>query len=727
MFCIAVKKLRVLVRGHFSTESLVQFFMGINQPHVLGLITVVGFACFGPCTHFALCQETNSSEESTQAKQSEEFDSTDSVKITRAAPLARHRHHYDRRKHATTSDDTRFVTNRQSDIVLPLPEENDAFVFAVFGDRTGGPPEGVQILDQAVEDVNLFEPDLVMTVGDMIQGYNTTDSWIPEMRQYKNSMGKLLCPWFPVAGNHDVYWRGPDKPTGEHEKNYEMHFGPLWYAFEHKNSWFIVLYSDEGDPSDGYKSISDPRAQRMSPEQLEWLKSTLQKASGAQHVFLFLHHPRWIGGRYGDDWNKVHDLLKSAGNVRAVFAGHIHRMRYDGPKDGIEYVTLATVGGGQSGISADGGFLHHFHLVTVREQQIAMACLPVGEVKDVRKIKGEISDEISHLVRTPPSFQTRPTIDPNGNAQSPTVIELFNPVSRPVEFELSVDSKDGLWTGTPDHVHQIVHPGDRVTQTMLLQRYSKNMTAAYQPPRLKIRADYLAEGARIALSEQSINIPIRLKLDAPKRSPDESTLLLDGNDHFAVDSGLLDLPDGPFTLECWCKARTFGSRVGLITKTQGSEYGLFVSNGNPYFTVHAGGQYREAENAQTQMETDRWYHIAGVFDGRQVRTYLDGQLVSRVEGGGERRTNGLPLLIGADVDSRAQGVSHFTGEIDGVRLSKIPRYLEDSFSPVRRHETDKDTLLLLNFDDFVGPWAYDESESQAHAMKNGNPQLQTVK
>ena len=687
----------------------------------LGLLGI--FACCGLQTSLALGQAATSAESADLAKSKSVDDSVPSQNNSHP----RHHHHYDIRKHPTTTEASRFVTNRSSDVVLPLPTEKDAFVFAVFGDRTGGPPEGVKVLDQAIKDVNLIEPDLVMTVGDMIQGYNTTDSWMPEMRQFKNSMSKLICPWFPVAGNHDVYWRGPNKPAGEHEKNYEMHFGPLWYAFEHKNSWFIVLYSDEGDPADGYKSISDPRAQRMSPDQLNWLKATLEKASGAQHVFLFLHHPRWIGGRYGDDWNKVHNVLKSAGNVRAVFAGHIHRMRYDGPKDGIEYVTLATVGGGQSGISADGGFLHHYHLITVREQQIAMACLPVGEVKDVRKIRGEISDEISRLARTPPTFQTRPTVKPDGEAQSPTVVELFNPVSQPIEVELHVESADGLWTAMPDHVHRTVHPGERVTQTMMLRRFSGKLTSAYQSPQLVIRADYLADGARIALSEQKINIPIRLNLDAPSRGPVESAVTLDGEDCLSVDSGLLDLPDGPFTLECWCKARTFGSRVGLITKTQGSEYGLFVSNGNPYFTVHLGGQYREAEYTETQMETDRWYHLAGVFDGQEVRTYLDGQLVSKVAGGGERRTNGLPLLIGADVDSRAQGVSHFTGSIDGVRLSKTARYIDDSFTPSRRHESDEDTLLLLNFDEFVGPWAYDESGSRAHAMKVGSPQLQTEK
>ena len=108
-------------------------------------------------------------------------------------------------------------------------------------------------------------------------------------------------------------------------------------------------------------------------------------------MFVFLHHPRWIGGGYGDDWQRVHELLAAAGNVRAVFAGHIHHMRYDGPRDGIEYFTLATTGGHQSAAAPEAGYLHHYLLVTVRENQLAVAALPVGSAFDPRSITPDVS------------------------------------------------------------------------------------------------------------------------------------------------------------------------------------------------------------------------------------------------------------------------------------------------------------------------------------------------
>src|SRR5688572_28160710 len=69
-------------------------------------------------------------------------------------------------------------TDRAGARVLPLPKSADVFHFVVYGDRTSGQPAGIEVLAQAVADTNLLDPDLVMTVGDLVQGYNTTTEWL---------------------------------------------------------------------------------------------------------------------------------------------------------------------------------------------------------------------------------------------------------------------------------------------------------------------------------------------------------------------------------------------------------------------------------------------------------------------------------------------------------------------------------------------------------------------
>jgi len=635
--------------------------------------------------------------------------------------------HYDGKKHPTTIDPSRFVTSRQSKVVLPLPEERDAFFFVVFGDRTGGPAEGIKVLDQAVADTNLLEPDMVMTVGDMVQGYCNTEKWIPQMREFKSVMNKLLCPWFPVVGNHDIYWRGPNRPKGENESTYEMHFGPLWYAFEHKNCWFIALYSDEGNPETGEKTFNKPDSQRMSDEQFTWLKNTLEKASEAEHVFLFLHHPRWLGGGYGDDWEKVHDLLKEAGNVRIVFAGHIHQMRYDGPRDNIEYLTLATTGGSQSFAVPKAGNLHQYHIVTVRKDQIAIAAAPVGETMDVRAITGKVASETYQLSKMRPLLDAIPRIGKDGAPYKPVKIKLTNPVQSPIEVTMMIDSDDSRWYGSPDHIHLVIKPGETKWFNFSLSRITPGFDEAYRHAEIVMLMDYLGEGIRIPIPESRMEIPLRIDLPAPTVPTSDLALSLDGDDSLKIPTAMLKLPDGPLTLECWFKANSYGDRTGLITKTERSEYGLFVSNGCPEFCLLLNNSYVRAYVSDPILSRDVWTHIAGVYDGANICLYVDGRLVSSVKGKGARRTNNLPLMIGADVDKKGKAVSNFEGMIDAVRLSSIARYDGKLFKPSRRPESDSKTLLLLNMDAQIGPWIYDASPSAAHAQLQGDPGLVEAK
>ncbi len=618
----------------------------------------------------------------------------------------------------------RFFTTRDEAKQLPLPKESAVFQFAIYGDRTGGVPEGLKVLEQAVVDTNLMDPDLVMTVGDLVQGYNQTPQWLMQKDEFQAVMNRLQMDWFPVAGNHDVYWQrqDPNKPLGQHERNYEQHFGPLWYSFMHKNAGFLVLFSDEGNPETNEKGFNDPQLQMMSQRQLDFVRQALERLKHQKHVFVFLHHPRWIGGNYeGSNWDQVHEILVAAGNVSAVFAGHIHRMRFDGNRDGIEYYALATTGGNLSADFPDAGYLHHFNVVTVHEDRFQVATIPVGSVVDPKTFTQEYLRDLETLRNLVPRTVRELELTPDGKVTGVLELAIDNPLPHSIDVSLTANLFAG-WQVLPDHQHEIVEAGASRTMSFRFLREIPSAAADtgmdpladLKVPLLSMEADLLKDGARLRVPGKDLPAGMRLgDVPADFFSGATNRAFASGGTSAAEVSGIridhrsYQLPQGPFTLEAWVKSTSNEGSQGIVAKTQSSEYALFAHQGRPSFDVHLDGKYVIAR-ASNELPLNQWVHVAGVYDGQQVVLYVDGEQVAANMGSGVRTENQLPLMIAADPDGKGQATRPFVGMVDEVRLSLGARYSTD-FQPRERFEPDADTVLLFHLDQTIGPYWIDHS------------------
>lgn len=631
------------------------------------------------------------------------------------------------------------MTTRDTPVVLPPPKTgDDVFHFVVYGDRTGGVPEGLKVLEQAVKDTNLLDPDLVMTVGDLIQGYNESPEWLQEMREYKAIADKLNMKWYPVAGNHDVYWRGDGPaPPGHHEANYEKHFGPLWYSFRHKNAGFITLYSDEGDPATNLKAFNVGKLQNMSDEQLAFLDQALLDLKDADHIFLFLHHPRWIGRGYsGSNWPVIEKKLVDAGNVSAVFAGHIHHLRYDGPRQGIEYYTLATTGGHLSADIPDAGYLHHLNMVTVRKDRITVSALPIGSVIDPKQFTPEFLAEVDEARKIRPR-QTSDALIISADGMCRGNVSYL--VDNPTQHDVSVTFMDepqslrDQWITTLDHRHFDIPAGSSHAVTFDIRR-DVSAGDIKTVPSVKMEIEAKTSTARIRLP----NIVTQIEL-MPGQVPADyfqgttPRCLVSRNESGAVrvDSDTIALPDGPMTLEAWVRPIDLNGFRAIIAKTESSEFSFFSDEGVPQFSIHLDGRYVRAL-ATDKMKVDQWTHLAGVYDGESVSLFVDGGLAQRTEIRRKRvdgnaitvkqKRNDLPLFLGGDPDPRGNPTRGFPCHLDEVRLSQVARYA-DAFSPADRHVPDDDTVLLFHFDRAVGPFVLDHSSHAAMGVFGPNSKL----
>jgi len=609
------------------------------------------------------------------------------------------------------------------------PEECDGFTFAILGDRTGGPEEGLAVLAQAVIEINRLDPDLVMTVGDLINGYNTAPEWYSQMKAFKKVMARLNMPWYPVPGNHDVYGNRGNRSDLSNEALFKKHFGPLYYSFDYCGAHFVALYSDEK-----LSFRNPPEDQQMSAEQLEWLRQDLA-ATRSRQTFVFLHHPRW--NYDGDVWEPVHKVLAKSRKVTAVFAGHWHRYRSEGERDGIRYYCMATTGAYKEDLPAAGA-IDHYNIVSVRDGRWTMACVPVGATLDPDFVSGQESSDVWAIkdgayLKSVGAFNA-PVLEAITDRVE---IELTNPTSKELDITLSwTGARADGWRIDPLECAVALDAGGTETVKFTISGIIPRPGEPLPEVALDARTVYrLDKGGAQEIHTQRIMpyalppVPEAFLHDAPGTVHDRA-LRLDGVDDCVIVDPHDDLNwDGPFTIECWAKLETQNSRAALLAKTESSAYGLFLTDKgrrSPGFCVYFDKRgYTNAVSVGGEAATDQWLHFAGVFDGETVRLYVDGEPVAQAAQSGPLKGNSLPFIVGADVDKRGRPTSFSRGLVDEIRLSAGVVYSE-AFEPERRLDRKEGTVLLLHMDRIFGNLVLDSSGRGHHGRLRGGTRLVEV-
>lgn len=196
-----------------------------------------------------------------------------------------------------------------------------------------------RLFEAAIRHANELKPAFVIICGDLVNRVGHAGQ-IAEFQRVAATLDPAI-PFHVVAGNHDV----GNEPTEETLRAYRKTFGPDRYSFREGGIHGIVLNSQLIDAP-----IHVPHE---AEKQLSWAGDELDRAraSGAEHIIVFLHQPFFLETPDEDDqyYNIERgaraiylELFKQAG-VEAVLAGHYHR-NASGVDGDLRMITTGPVG-----------------------------------------------------------------------------------------------------------------------------------------------------------------------------------------------------------------------------------------------------------------------------------------------------------------------------------------------------------------------------------------------
>jgi len=115
----------------------------------------------------------------------------------------------------------------------------------------------------------------------------------------------------------------------------------------------------------------------------------------------------------------------------------------------------------------------------------------------------------------------------------------------------------------------------------------------------------------------------------------------------------------------------------------------------------------ERVTSTTPVAPERWTHVAGVYDGSQIRLYVDGQLEGFHVVTGVHKPSTTPFVIGAaPLATVGPGVApvkdFFKGAVKSVRICNLPRYTKNFTVPEKLPGGDGSTVLLFSMNEGQG-------------------------
>jgi Icc-related predicted phosphoesterase len=227
------------------------------------------------------------------------------------------------------------------------------FSFVVFGDNKNS----VFSFPKLIKMVNKEKIDFSVETGDLIDNMIDGNS---EYKIYLKQISKLKKPFLVVPGNHE---------TEGMSSAYYYLFGRAYYAFNYKNSYFLML---DGSHETG-----------MGAEEFAWLKNQLEIANKYKHIFVFMHIPLHdpvkdsvVKSQFDEPFATKLQNLFDKYKISMIFTAHQHG--YFTGKWGNSPYTVTGGAGAELGGEDKTHFFHHYVKVDVSRSGVKYRVVKIG-------------------------------------------------------------------------------------------------------------------------------------------------------------------------------------------------------------------------------------------------------------------------------------------------------------------------------------------------------------
>ena len=268
------------------------------------------------------------------------------------------------------------------------------FTFALFSDLTGGERDGV--FDVAIEQLRLLRPELIVNVGDLIEGGDLDDEQLNQQWDtFDQRANRAKAPVFYAGGNHDL--------TGNRLRQiWEERYGSKYYHFIYKNVLFLVLDTEDNPPefqqyiheirlqaieiqkSSGweafhateYGQLEERKSGRIGAEQAKYFQQVIKQHPEVRWTFVLMHKPAWERPDE-ESFSSIENALSE--QPYTVFHGHVHSYLHQ-QRHGRDYIRLGTTGGSHA--PGNPMAIDHVSLVTVSGDGVDIANLRLSGIFD---------------------------------------------------------------------------------------------------------------------------------------------------------------------------------------------------------------------------------------------------------------------------------------------------------------------------------------------------------